>query len=113
MIGRTMWFEYDNALAALKPNFIKSSSLIGRGRVACTLPLCDESNVSWMGFDKLDFLIFGLVPERPSCPPPYPGSAIVDRGNRTFTFVDDLQNMMVPAMTITMTRFLSEVEPYR
>ena len=38
--------------------------------------------------------MFGLVPERPPCSPIYPGSAIVDRGKRTLTFVDDLQNMM-------------------
>ena len=56
--------------------------------------LCEESSISWMGFDKLDFLISGLVPERPPCSPIYPGSAIVDRGKRTLTFVDDLQNMM-------------------
>jgi hypothetical protein len=55
-----------------------------------------------MGFDSLDFFFvfdvwpgFGFVPERLACSPTYPGSAIVDRGNLTFTFVDDLQNMMM------------------
>jgi len=57
-----MWSEYDPLSGStVRPNSTKPSSLIGRGEVACTLPLCDESNISWMGFDSLDFLsIFGL-----------------------------------------------------
>ena len=93
MIGRRMWSEYDPLTGStVRPNSTKLSSLIGRGGVARTF----AKSPTYLGWGLINsiFLMFGLVPERPPCSQNCPGSAIVDRGNQMFTFVDDLPNMM-------------------
>lgn len=64
MIGRTIWSEYDPLNgSSVKPNSTKSSSLIGRGGVACTLPLCARVQhiLDGVWFTRFFlFLMFGL-----------------------------------------------------